>query len=365
MASNWRNRRVAGFFALLALVLPGILLLIPMPWFVIQPGSATDVSPFVHVGNIKPDTKGDLLLTTISIRQANLFDYVVSRFSDEVDLIPKEMILAEDESEEEYEKRQKENMIASQNHAVVAAYRLAGHPVSVHVEGIEVFGQVRREPGGLREGDLIRRVDGHALGSVEGLIEYLGTRKPGDTVTVDLVRNGRKVTQEVKLVALSPGKGGKAQAGLGIIPVTRVKVKTDPEVRIQAGEIGGPSAGLMFSLEVLDRLLPWDLTKGYRIAGTGTITDTGEVGQIGGIRHKIVAAYREHAEIFLCPKDVRPGDDNERTAKETARRLGLKITVVPVSSLEEAVRYLESLPQRVPSSFKSKTLTDALRVAYN
>ena len=83
----------------------------------------------------------------------------------------------------------------------------------------------------------------------------------------------------------------------------KTEIQTDPSVRIDSAKIGGPSAGLMFSLEVLNRLMPEDLTRGYRIAGTGTISPDGQVGQIGGIEYKITAAAEKGAEPSFCPAD--------------------------------------------------------------
>jgi len=327
------------------LIALGVLFVIPIPYFVIQPGSAMDVSPFVRVGNIPADSRGDFLLTTISLKEGSGFDYLFAQVSDDVELVPEHEILAGSESEEEYQKRQVENMTMSQNQALVAAYRYAKKPVIVRMEGIEVFGLIVKRSG-LRDGDLIQKVDGRRVQSVESLIQYLNTKKKGEQVEVELIRDRKRLTVSIPLVALPAEPGEKPRVGLGITPVARVKVTTNPPAQIRADEIGGPSAGLMFSLEVLDRLLKEPLARGYRIAGTGTISETGEVGQIGGIQHKIVAAEREGAEIFFCPRDLLPHDTNEKVAKETAKRMGTEMKIVPVSSLKEAVEVLRKLPPK-------------------
>ncbi|WP_164491729.1 SepM family pheromone-processing serine protease [Staphylospora marina] len=361
MRSHWRNKR-NKIFALLGVILTiwALLILIPVDSFVIGPGSAADVSPLVRVGDIQPKEKGDFLLTTISVREARLLDLWVSRLTDRIELVPKEQMLAGDESEEEYERRQRENMRESQNHAIAAAFHAAEKPVSVRHEGVEVLGLLKNHASGIEVGDRIRRAEGSFVHSSDELVRLFSAHRPGDTVKLELNRGGRTVETEVRLVAIPASDGNGRRAGLGIIPMERVRVHTDPETAIHAGNIGGPSAGLMFSLEILDRLLPEDLTRGYRIAGTGTISDDGKVGQIGGIRHKLAAAADEGADIFLCPKDIKPGDSNEREAKRAAGKLGGGIRVVPVSTLGEAVRFLRSLPPRDQVSFKSKTLTDLI-----
>ena len=111
------------------------------------------------------------------------------------------------------------------------------------------------------------------------------------------------------MVRFSRAEGG--QVGIGIVPVTERRVQTKPAVRIRADHIGGPSAGLMFALEILNQLTPEDLTRGLKIAGTETLSAEGEVGQIGGVEQKVMAAEREGADLFFVPADVRPGDSNQ------------------------------------------------------
>ncbi|MNC58959.1 Lon protease [compost metagenome] len=102
--------------------------------------------------------------------------------------------------------------------------------------------------------------------------------------------------------------------------------------------VGGPSAGLMFTMEIYNQLTPGDLSKGHRIAGTGTIDADGNVGAIGGVKHKIVAADREKAEVFFVP--VKNYDE----AKARADKIGTDMLLVPVSTLDEALKYMEKLP---------------------
>lgn len=342
--NSWGQTPTKYFYFSIFLIIIGVLF-VPVPYFVMQPGSALDVSSFVKVGNYQDDAPGDFYLTTISLKEGNLFDYLIAQISDDVELVPEKEILSEDESEEDYHKRQVENMTMSQNQALVAAYRHANKPVIVHMEGIEVFGLVNGDSA-LQEGDLIKKVDGTLIQSVERLTQYLSGKKKGEQVKVEVIRDKKKMELEIPLVSLPVRPGEKQRVGLGIHPIPRLKVVTNPPAQIRADEIGGPSAGLMFSLEVLDQLLAEPLSKGYRIAGTGTISETGEVGQIGGVQHKVVAADREGAEIFFCPRDHTPQDDNEKKAKETAKRIKTKMKIVPVSSLQEAVDYLQRLPAK-------------------
>lgn len=117
-------------------------------------------------------------------------------------------------------------------------------------------------------------------------------------------------------------------------------------MKINAADIGGPSAGLMFSLEVYNQSVQGDLTKGYEIAGTGTIDMDGNVGQIGGIREKITAVNKAGMDIFFCPADINATDTNEKDVLDEAKKHGYTVKIVPVKTLQEAINYLEKLPPK-------------------
>jgi Lon-like protease len=338
----------------------GVYLLLPIPYYVMQPGLALDVKPFVQVGNEEPQEKGSFLLTTISLKEGAMFDYIATKLSQEMELVPRTQILAPDETDEEYQRRQMENMMQSQNYALIAAFRQAQKPVTVQTLGVEVFQILPNASKALQINDLIQAIDHIPTPSSTKLITYLQSKKPGDVVTVQLLRANQQMEKEVTLIGLpEESSAAPKRAGLGVIPLTRMSVKTTPPAKIEAGDIGGPSAGLMFSLEVFNRLTSEDLTRGLTIAGTGTIDEQGKVGQIGGIQYKIMAAHAKQAQIFFCPKDMDPDDENEKVAKATVQKINTPLKVVPVSTLDEAVQYLRNLKvDTLPTSLKSHVWTE-------
>ncbi len=348
-----KSKQLAILSICILCIIVGIAFYItPVSYFVMLPGEALDTSEYVKVQAEQPMEKGQFLLTTISLRRANVADYVLSYTSDEVKLLPESDILAKDESDEQYEQRQKENMMESQTHAIIAAFQQAKKPIEIKRLGVEVIGLVEESKSKLQKGDLIEEVDGQVIGKQEDLANLLEKKKAGETVQVRVIRSNKPINEQVTLVPLK----GTNRIGLGIIPMDRVKVVTQPPVEIHADEIGGPSAGLMFSLELLDQLLPENLTRGYTIAGTGTIDMNGRVGQIGGIDFKVRAADEKGATIFFCPRDQSPKDQNEKIAKETVKQIGSNMRVVPVSSLDEAVKYLLKLPMN-DTAVNDNTLT--------
>lgn len=355
-----RSKRRRWLQVLVTLAVLAVLgWVIPVPYFVVSPGSAMQVEPMVKVQGIRPDETGAFYLTTVSMKEGNVWTYLLAKYGTDGGLIPKQEILSPGENSSEYFQRQEEIMRTSQDNAVIAAFHQVGRPVSVQLLGVKILRVVKGTPAEkvLKENDLIQAVDRQPVQTAEQLMQALKWRHPGEQVHLRVVRNS-KVTEETVTLTRLQVLPGKTQVGIGIVPVTDRVVKTRPAVSLNTGDIGGPSAGLMFSLEIVNQLTHGDLTKGYRIAGTGTISPDGHVGQIGGVQYKVVAAEREGATYFFVPKDIAPGDTNEVTALATVKRLKLHMKVVPVATLQEAIRFLNRLPERrKPASHMPATLT--------
>ncbi|WP_044642581.1 SepM family pheromone-processing serine protease [Risungbinella massiliensis] len=345
MTQALSKRRIISFSILFILfILIGIGFLVPIPYYVMKPGSAMDVEPYVQVEVPQKDENGKFYLTTISLQEGSVIDYLIDRFSDQIELIPNEQLLAPGETDEEYEREQRENMEESQHFALISAFQYTKQPIRVEKIGLEVFRILEGVRTGLQPRDLIQKVDNQAVTSVEGLSKILQGKQVGEKVPVTLVRKGKSITVEVPVIEL-PGKPNEPKRhGFGFTAFVKTSVTTTPKAKIQTENIGGPSAGLMFTLETIDQLLPENLTNGYQVSGTGTIDDKGNVGQIGGIQYKVMAADRQGAHIFFTPKDIQPHDNNEKIAKETAKKIGTKMEIVPVANVQEAIEYLKKKP---------------------
>lgn len=336
---GWRSWFTNGIVLVVAFV---ILFMVPVPYYIFQPGSALEVRPMIQLEGASNVEKGRFYMTTVSMREGNVIGYLLAHVDSRLELVPKEKVLGKGEDPEHYQYMQEEVMRESQQNAILAAYRQAGRSAKEQLLGVEVFRVLEGMPAAkvLKEGDIIRRVDDQKIDQTEDLLTYLGEKKPGEQVNLYYNRNGDQKEAKIKLSSLA-ASAGENRAGMGIEPVTLRKVEATPKVTIQADEIGGPSAGLMFSLEILNQLGRSDLTNGLGVAGTGTISPEGKVGQIGGIQHKIIAAERENVDIFFVPADEKPEDSNEKVAKATAEKMGSDMTLVPVHTLNEAVQYLE------------------------
>lgn len=348
-----KRSRVKYLIAALAgIVAAYFLVFYPLPYFIYQPGSSEDISPMITTAPGHPPDRGTFMLTTVGVMDANVVSYLWAK-STHQEIRPKQKVL-QGQTEEEYNQTQVYSMSSSQSNAILAAYHHLGIEFEYHTDSVMVLHLIPGMPAAeaLAVGDQLLKVDGKPLEAPDQLVKYLSGKKVGDKVNVTLKRGDKTLEAEVKLAylpaeaAVSGGKEESRRVGMGITQAVMLTVlsKNDADrISIKAGDIGGPSAGLMFTLEIINRLLPEDIAKGHRIAGTGTIEESGKVGPIGGIQHKVVAADREGAEIFFAPKDEN-GYTNASDALKQAAKIGTKMKIVPVTTLDDAIAYLKQLP---------------------
>jgi PDZ domain-containing protein len=311
-----------------------------LPYYVSKPGMAKELEPIIEVEN-GYEEKGSFMLTTVRMGRANIYAYVTAKLSKYQELYPVEDIRAENETDEEYNVRQLHLMASSKLAAIETAYKKAGIPIKYHFNGVYVLNVMPDMPahGKLQAGDRIFKVNGKEFKSSDEFISTVSEKQDGDEITLTYERQDH--TKETAITLKTLQETGKP--GVGITLVDDKEVEVDPAVNIESDEIGGPSAGLMFSLEIYNQLIKEDLTRGYQIAGTGTINTEGTVGRIGGIEQKIVAADNAGAEIFFAPNENDAKDSNYKAAAATAKDIETDMKIVPVDTFDDAVEYLRNL----------------------
>lgn len=312
----------------------------PLPYYVSKPGMAKELESVVEVEG-GSSAEGSFMLTTIQMGKANVYTYTLADWIDYWSIYKESDIRSEEETDEEYNVRQLYMMEGSKENAIISAYQAAEKPYEVHYKGVYVYNTVPGMPadGILQAGDRITKVDKTQFVSSEQFVNYISARKEGDILSLEINRNEKILEKEVKVTKLPDVD----KVGIGIHLVDDISVSTTPKVSIDSEKIGGPSAGLMFSLEIYNQLIDEDITKGYKIAGTGTINEKGEVGAIGGIDQKVVAASNSGADIFFAPNEKGEADSNYQLAVETAKDINTSMEIVPVDTMEEALDYLRSL----------------------
>jgi Lon-like protease len=314
-----------------------------LPFYVSKPGLAKELEPIIQVEH-GYDEKGSFMLTTIRMGRANIYTYALAKMSKYQEIHPIEAIRRENETDEEYNVRQLHLMAGSKLNAIETAYKKANIPIHYRYNGVFVLNVLPEMPadGKLLPGDRIFKADQHEFESSEQFIHYVSGKKAGSKITFTIERENKISDVEIPIEILP--ETGKPGIGIGLVDDKEIEVQ--PVVSIDSQEIGGPSAGLMFSLEIYNQLVEEDLTKGYEIAGTGTIDSNGIVGRIGGIEQKIVAADKAGAEIFFAPNEGGAADSNYQDAVKTAKDIKSKMKIVPVNTFDDAIKYLQSLERK-------------------
>jgi PDZ domain-containing protein len=299
---------------------------IDLPLFMLGPGPAREVVPLIDVEGAptyQPD--GRMILTTVGFQPATVFEAAWAWIAPDRQLVTEDQVIPPDLTEQEYERYSLVDMRASQIAATVVALRTVTDYPEERDPGFLVQNVVPGSPadGELSPGDVLLEVNGEPFEEtavLQGAVQDAGTR--GDVV-LTVMRGERR-----RSVSLRPRV--LAGADRPLIGVT--VVESFPfDVRIRSGEVGGPSAGLMWALALMDMLEPGALIDGRTIAGTGEIDLEGRVYPVGGVAHKVVAAERAGAELFLVP--------TENLAE--ARAAHAAIRLVAVSTVDEAVTELE------------------------
>ncbi|ELS0476163.1 SepM family pheromone-processing serine protease [Enterococcus faecalis] len=332
----------------LALLLIG-LFIVPIPYYIEGPGTTENLKEFVTVDGKKDTQSGAFYLTTVGIRSATIFSAIKANFSDFQEVMSKKELMG-DSSNSEYNRIQQYYMDSSKNAAIEQALKLAKVPYEMKFKGVYVLAMEDNSSfkGKIEVGDTVTGVDGKSFKSSEELMNYIKAQKVNQKVTVQFIQDGKAKEATGKLIELPTDK----KAGIGIGLTDHTEIDSSIQVSIEAGDIGGPSAGLMFTLQTYEQLSHKDLRKGHEIAGTGTMNSQGIVGRIGGIDKKVVTASENGAEIFFAPDDeitsemkkVEPKiKSNYQEAQEAAKKIGTKMKIVPVKTVQDALNYLEKL----------------------
>ncbi|WP_368252197.1 SepM family pheromone-processing serine protease [Enterococcus sp. 2201sp1_2201st1_B8_2201SCRN_220225] len=330
----------------LGLVIAGLIVLacflVPIPFYVEGPGATIDLSELIKVNGKEDQHSGSFSLTSVGIRQGTVATVAKAKFSDFEDVVSKDELMG-GATTEEYDQMQAYYMESSQNAAIEQALKLADKPYEMTYLGVYVMAidSASSFYGKIAVGDTVTKVNGKSFADADALVDYVHNQTVGDEVTVTYLHNDKEKEARGKLIELpEPNKG---KAGIGITLTSHTKIKTDEKIVFDVDNIGGPSAGLMFTLEIYQQLIEEDLRQGLDIAGTGTMNADGTVGQIGGIDKKVASAAESGAKIFFAPKGESEEDTNYKEAKAAAKKLGTDMKIVPIATLNDAVSYLEKL----------------------
>jgi PDZ domain-containing protein len=322
---------LVGAVVLIVLVV-GSFVGIKVPYVELGPGPTWNTLGTDHgkqliaiTGGGTSDSKGQLRMVTVGVEDNISLWQAIRGWLDPSDaVVPREVIYPPDQTRQQVDQQNQQDFKASQSSAETAALRELGYPVQVQVKAV-TSGQPAE--GHLEVGDVVTSVDGQQVTTTTKLTSLIRAKPAGTALAIGYTRNGKAATTTIT--------SAKAQDGTPRIGIQVDQKQSSPyEISFSLDDVGGPSAGLMFSLGIIDKLTPQDLTGGLTVAGTGTIDDEGTVGAIGGIAQKMRGAKRDGATIFFAPAD---------NCAEAAANAVPGLELVKVSSLDDALHALETL----------------------
>lgn len=333
---------------LVTLVVSGALVVVmaaagwflPVPYVREAPGptydtlGSVDGKPVVSIDGRKTyPVDGHLNMTTVSVvggpgNEPSLGQILTGWVDPSVAVVPQEVYYPEGTTRKQIEQQSAEQFQDSEDYASVAALKHVGVPVSEHLI-VQTVQKGKPAEGKLHAGDRVEQVDGVRTKDAKAVQKQMSKHEPGDEVRYSVSRKGKPVDVMVRTVA-APDDDKRPIVGIILGADYTYPVK----INIRLRNVGGPSAGLMFSLAIVDRLTPGEMTGGRFVAGTGTMDPEGQVGAIGGITQKMIAAKREGATVFLTPAD------NCAEARKTAPD---DLRLVKVKTLDDAVTSLDAL----------------------
>jgi PDZ domain-containing protein len=307
-----------------------------VPYYSISPGNALAVAPLVQVkdGPSYPP-KGAVYLCTVALQRTTILQAVRGWLDPTVDVVKEQAIKPKEVTNKDLRTYNLQLMDTSKEQALGVAFEQLGFD-AITGKGAQVVTIVKGSPadGPLSPGDTITAVDGTATELHTEAVRLLGSRHPGDTVRLTVAPEKGGTPRDVSVeLAENPKEAGRPL--LGVTLRTRSPSFDFPyQVDIGSEQIGGPSAGLAFTLEVLDVLTKGELTGGQKVAATGTIELDGSVGEVGGVAQKAVAVEEAGVRLFLVPR---------AEVAQARKHASSKLRIEPVDDLQDALRILSTL----------------------
>jgi PDZ domain-containing protein len=311
-------------------------LLVQLPYFTLSPGSSRATEPLITVdGAPTYDSEGNVDFLTVSLRQPTAVELLAAWINPAVDVKSREEILGQ-QTPEENRQVNVQMMTDSKDSATYQALHRLGYEIPTSGTGAVVATVQEGSPadGKLKSGDVITEVNGTPVALNSDLVEVVGAQPPGSVLTMDVVAMDDPTATRTVEVTLGARADDASKGFLGVSTFTRdLSFQFPVQVTIDSGRVGGPSAGLAFTLGVLDVMTPESITGGLKIATTGTMSLDGSVGPVGGVHQKVVAAKREGVQLMLVPS----------SELDEARKYADGLRIEPVDTLDQALEVLATV----------------------
>lgn len=314
---------------LIVYIIVFVILTYRLPYYIFIGGGIIDLNKRI---DLEGNEKGTYNMAYVKEMHATIPTFLLSYIIPTWDLESVNKSKIDDEEDyKDIDLREKLYLEEANNNAIINAYRLAGKDITIKDSSFKVIYIDKKSDTNIKVGDKLISVNGVIINSNKEYKEYLNTLNVGEDLKVIVERDNKKIECYAKLSLINE------QKIIGLYLVNMYDYEVNPKINLKfKWNESGPSGGFMLSLAIYDKLINEDLTKGRRIVGTGTIDIDGNVGEIGGVKYKIMGAEKNHADIFFVPSN------NYEEAMKTKKQFNYKINIVKVDTLNDAIIYLKN-----------------------
>lgn len=315
---------------LILLILTTFILTFKLPCYIDIPGGIVNISDRISISESKK-LEGTLNFAYVSEMRATIPTYIIAKINPDWDIIKKEQVILENETEKEAKFRDNLSLKESVSNAIYSGFKEANVEFEKANTKIYVTYLFEESQTNLKIGDQIIKIDDKEIRTKEDL-KYLNDEEEGKIVSITVINNNKESKKTARLIKAE----GKTIIGIGIGETYDIKSEYDIDISYKAKE-SGPSGGMMMALTTYSYLTKEDLTKGKTIVGTGTIDEEGNIGEIGGVKYKLIGAVKNNAEVFLVPNG-----ENYLEAIKIKEEKNYDIKIIGISTLKETIELLKN-----------------------
>ena len=318
-------------FVIISFIVTLFILTFPLPYYIETPGGIINVNERIEIDNSK-EISGSFNMVYVGELRATIPTLIIAKFNKNWNIIKNEEVVASNENEEDMYLRDRLYLDEANRNAIILAYKKANKEISITNERLIVTYIDELAETDLKIGDEIISIDDEKFNSKKQLKNILAQNEVGDTVNFNILRDNKKLVTSAKVIEYDNNKI------IGILVTEDKDIETNPNIDINFKKSeSGSSGGLMMALTIYNLLVDEDITKGYKIIGTGTIDENGKVGSIDGIKYKLKVAVDEKADIFFVPSEK-----NYEEAIKLKEENNYNINIVGVETFDDALTYLEN-----------------------
>lgn len=300
------------------------------PYIIYKSGGTIDLENRVVI-DTDYEQDGSLSMSYVTAIKGTAPFILLSFVMPDWDLVPLSDVTTYDNDYEDVLEIGKEYLNEGIDNAIIAAFNESGYGIQIKNTINKVMYLSDKSDTDIEIGDRIISINNNSVNSLEEVKNYINTLNEGDKVNIEVLHDNKKYVRYANIY-----KDEDNTLKIGIAFKTSYEYETEIPVTVKMKDNeSGSSGGLMMSLAIYNALTEEDITKGLNIVGTGSINSDGTVEEIGGVKYKVIAATKNNADIFLCPKE------NYKEAIDIKNKRNLDIEIVSVGSLRDAINYLE------------------------